>query len=482
MSAVTAPGSEALNGDADAAQATYSPGPPGESEKDGVVRKQMEFWFSPSNMRRDWYLRRQMDADGWLDPAIFLRFNRMKQLNASLPEVVEACKGSSLLEVSAPDETVSFGDSVGQSRVRRRVDISSHSEDAVTESEHSLIAENIPEGSSTDSVTKLFLAYGEVTYVWVSKPSAKDTVPYAIVSFRSIEAACAALDAFHANPPPSDNIGAMTVKTKVLWDALLSRRRASAVVVRISGLEGTIMWRDLWNELTSIMLSHSITMIYFLYKNGDDSCYITLPDQDSVDIALNTAFVTSPTLCGCDVKLHVLTDEAEQLAYWEIASRHQLERKMRRKRHMYAQSDRQSAGTNGDESSSRSHSYSYKSPAESKGPPRGVIVRVEGLPSTCGWRRLMSELNELGNVVFLNYKNEEESCFVRFVDAATSQRVVEKLSGDGPVMLLGSGVTASIVSGVEEDAYWERAAANRQRKKAMPLDGSSKESASAQRT
>jgi La domain/RNA binding motif/RNA recognition motif. (a.k.a. RRM, RBD, or RNP domain) len=477
----TAPGFEpsgnidTLDSDVDAAQAAYSPGPLGETAKAGIVRKQMEFWFSPSNMRRDWYLRRQMDDEGWLDPAIFLRFNRLKQLNASLPEVIDACKGSSLLEVSAPDETASFGDDVGQTRVRRSIDLPSFSAEAIAETECSLVVENLPEGATIDTIRDIFLRFGEVTYTWVSKPTSKDPSQYAIVSFPSIKAAGIALESYNNAPLPADVVGSMTVKTKALWDALISRQRNSSIVVRVSGLSADITWRDLWNELTILMRSHDITIVYFLYKNGDPSCYITLSDQDTADVVVNTVFSKTLMLCGCLVEPHLLTDEGEQQKYWENASVQMLERKKKKERSVRSNSPN-STTSPGSTSTGPGGKYSSTTTSSSdpNSPPQGVIVRMEELPLTVGWRRLMAELKSLGNVVFLNYQNESDVCYVRFGDAATASEVVAQLTSDNPVKLFDCTVTASILTGKDEEAYWQRAAAERLRKRTQQSEGANR--------
>ena len=46
-----------------------------------------EYYFSPRNLRNDWYLRQRMDAHGFVYLTVVANFNRVKELTAAAPRV-----------------------------------------------------------------------------------------------------------------------------------------------------------------------------------------------------------------------------------------------------------------------------------------------------------------------------------------------------------------------------------------------------------
>mmetsp|Transcript_25160 Transcript_25160/g.82548 ORF Transcript_25160/g.82548 Transcript_25160/m.82548 type:complete len:697 (-) Transcript_25160:430-2520(-) len=67
----------------------------------GAVRQQVEYYFSPENLVKDAFMRKQMDAEGFIPLVTIAGFNRVRTLtqgDATL--VIEALQGSSIVEVS----------------------------------------------------------------------------------------------------------------------------------------------------------------------------------------------------------------------------------------------------------------------------------------------------------------------------------------------------------------------------------------------
>lgn len=83
-----------------------------------AIRKQMEFYFSDSNIPRDRYLQKKIaeNTDGFVNISDLLTFNRLKELNATQASIVEALRPSKLLEVDKE-----------QSRVRRTTPLPANS-------------------------------------------------------------------------------------------------------------------------------------------------------------------------------------------------------------------------------------------------------------------------------------------------------------------------------------------------------------------
>ena len=72
------------------------------ADKD-AVRKQMEFYFSDANFRKDTFLRAaaEADADGYVPISTLLTFNKLKQLTIIPGEIVEAINGSQVCLASS---------------------------------------------------------------------------------------------------------------------------------------------------------------------------------------------------------------------------------------------------------------------------------------------------------------------------------------------------------------------------------------------
>lgn len=63
------------------------------------VLGQVEYYFSMQNLAMDFFLRQQMDLEGWIDIAMIASFNRIKSLTPDVTIVREVMDMSSLLEV-----------------------------------------------------------------------------------------------------------------------------------------------------------------------------------------------------------------------------------------------------------------------------------------------------------------------------------------------------------------------------------------------
>lgn len=422
---------------------------PDASIRADTIRRQMEFWFSPSNLKRDWYLRRLMDEDGWLDPTVFLKFNRLKQLEASLEEVVEACKLSDVLEVSVlPADGESIDENATQVRVRRSPEHPAFTaEEAAAESERSLIVENIQNIDSPDALRNAFSRYGDVTYSWISR--SKESPSYGIVSYKDAESSMAALDLY--NEAPLTDLGDISVSAKVVWDARRSRKRSNSAVIAIEGLSKFCSWRDVWNEVSVLYKSIGVNLEYFMYRNGDPACYTTVSGLEQANAVINELFQNGRMLSGCSVLARVLTEKDELEKYWDLASTHILERQRKKKERTKVQ------------------------PGQEMPHPQGVVVFVSGLPPRVEWRDLMGQFRQLGDVVFLTYKGGPD-CYVRFADSDMAMRAVACLTGDEPAPLCGATVDALVLEGEDERQYWKEAAESRRMRRTNRSEMGSMES------
>ena len=80
--------------------------PEGQKE---LIKNQIEYYFSEENLQRDFFLRRKMDAEGFLPISLIASFHRVQALTQDVHMVIEALSDSSMVEV------------VDQIKVRTRV-------------------------------------------------------------------------------------------------------------------------------------------------------------------------------------------------------------------------------------------------------------------------------------------------------------------------------------------------------------------------
>ena len=65
------------------------------------LRTQIEYYFSPQNLQKDFFIRSMMDDQGWVLATVIAQFNRVRRLTPDLTVVVGAVTGSSIVETSS---------------------------------------------------------------------------------------------------------------------------------------------------------------------------------------------------------------------------------------------------------------------------------------------------------------------------------------------------------------------------------------------
>ncbi|CAH0731115.1 unnamed protein product, partial [Brenthis ino] len=64
-----------------------------------LIKKQIEYYFSPDNLARDFFLRRKMSADGTIPVTLIASFHRVRALTADVQLVLDAIRDSDRLEL-----------------------------------------------------------------------------------------------------------------------------------------------------------------------------------------------------------------------------------------------------------------------------------------------------------------------------------------------------------------------------------------------
>ncbi|RVE42331.1 hypothetical protein evm_013005 [Chilo suppressalis] len=66
-----------------------------------LIKKQIEYYFSPDNLARDFFLRRKMAADGTIPVTLIASFHRVRALTADVQLVLDAIRDSDKLQLIA---------------------------------------------------------------------------------------------------------------------------------------------------------------------------------------------------------------------------------------------------------------------------------------------------------------------------------------------------------------------------------------------
>lgn len=435
-----------------------------EEEKINAIRQQMEFWFSSSNLRRDWYLRRQMDPSGWLDPAIFLLFNRVKQLNATVDDIIMACRSSTSLEVSSPaNDGSSFGDAAGQTRIRRSSELPDFRTSSDNEAERSLIVTGIGENADVKAMQTMFEPFAEVTYVRLYPRKDPDPDRRALVCFADAGTAERVCEEFLASPPEgAESIVVKRRRANSFGDAngesSYSGQRQRTTVFKIDGIPKDLNWRFV-NQSARGLFSGLVDnpMRYLLYNNGEGFCYVTVNDNDEANAVVDALVANGVVFEDTLATVHVLKEKEELATYWAAANENSALRRARR-------SERDGQATDGNYSN-------MKGPTVFGGNPAGVIVKLSKLPDSLRWQEIKGELQEKGRVVYLNHERGSGECFVRFSNPEEAQSVAQAFSGPDAALFFDAQVEAIVLVGDEEEEYWRRAEESRQKRLTRDTNG-----------
>lgn len=157
-----------------------------------AIKKQVEFYFSDSNFRKDTFLRTAAEADGegFVPIKVLLDFNKLKALTTDIAVVAEAVKES--------DSVVVDEDGL---RIRRSKSLPEH-DDSVA---RTLYVKGYPVDDSDvsiDSVTEQFSCYGNILMVRMRKDlETKGFKGSLFIEFETAESMLAAKSAANDGEP-----------------------------------------------------------------------------------------------------------------------------------------------------------------------------------------------------------------------------------------------------------------------------------------
>lgn len=160
-----------------------------------AIKKQVEFYFSDSNYRKDTFLKAaaETDPEGFIPIAVLLTFNRIKALSATVADIAGALVESEIVEISADG-----------SKIRRATPLPALD----TSKEQTLYVKGYPVDDTDvtiESIAEEFSKFGKVNMVRLRrKIGTKEFKGGCFIEFDTAEAVQAALAA--ANEPGSTEV------------------------------------------------------------------------------------------------------------------------------------------------------------------------------------------------------------------------------------------------------------------------------------
>lgn len=138
-----------------------------------AILKLMEFYFSDANLNKDRYLCKLIEQDPFVDLDIFLKFNKIRNLTQETCRIAKALKNSTILELSEDEK-----------KVRRTTPICKkvNMEDCV------IYVEGLTIDTDHDWLSNIFSRFGSVDYVSIPRyNNTKKIKGYAFVEFSKAE-------------------------------------------------------------------------------------------------------------------------------------------------------------------------------------------------------------------------------------------------------------------------------------------------------
>ena len=206
------------------------------------VRAQLSFWFSPSNLHKDRFLRSCLEADPsrWIQFSVLQTFRKIVALNGKKEHLRAAANGLRGLEVgclSPSTHSESCECSVrprnGAAGLKALLLAGCRTEDQRT-----VYVEPLPPSTTREALSELFAFFGPVQYISLPRFQSGVLKGFAFVEFESVDTAerCAA-----ASPLNSvTGIPTMTVIPRKKWAEAKARYNATAKRMRRSCPDGSL--------------------------------------------------------------------------------------------------------------------------------------------------------------------------------------------------------------------------------------------------
>lgn len=312
------------------------------------IRRQVEYYFSDSNLPRDRFLLAKMDENegSWVDIEVLLTFNKMKAIGASVDEVVVALDSSDFIEVNKSER-----------RLRRTTPVP----DSQEWHGRSLYAKGWiatdPE-PSIQAVETLFAPYGKVTSVrirrWGDESGSRHFKGSVFVEFENAEAMERAASDKHVIQVADPQSGERMDKELIVHDVdtyvsmkreesrekarKFKERKAARKAAMAQGVASQDPKKNVSHEVTRDFVKGLILSVdqvgenvsredlkeslerfgdiaWIDFERGQSAGYIRFAEASSASAAFTAISESQVQVSGKDFKALVLDGDAEQ-QYW----------------------------------------------------------------------------------------------------------------------------------------------------------------------
>eukprot|EP00729_Bicosta_minor_P000505 gene505-23935_t len=186
------------------------------AEQDSGLTEQLEFYFGDANLRRDRFLRAEIEGseDGFVQITVLQTFNKLKAAGVTVDEIAAAAKESTQLELDSSTST----------KIKRVLPLPPKRSE---ETDCTIYVERLPSSTTHASLKAMFAKYGAVLFVSLPRHLPPSRVVgikgFAFVEFGVAEHADAAVAALEPSITSKTAVRAMPKKE---WDRLKEEYKA----------------------------------------------------------------------------------------------------------------------------------------------------------------------------------------------------------------------------------------------------------------
>lgn len=379
----------------------------------------LEFWLSPTNLSKDRFLTNSMlRRDGWVPVSLFVSFKKVEAMHATEADVLAGlrCLHAPSLEFSTQDDhTTHVRIAGGLPEVKRLVD-----EVRADEDERTIYVETLRADATREHITETFKRFGEVAYVSMPRFPGGNCKGFGFVEFREVEAAKKALTSVRKGNLEVPRFPALRALPRAEWrrrkEQYKEERRANLAAARAKAGDASS--------------SHG----HRFPRDGEAQTSVKKNNQ-----ALEPR--PKPRPAALDTSPAVNEERQHQ-------------------------TDEAADANNGNEIEAVTElPLSFE---------RGLVVSISGLDKAkkkATRRALFQSLSEYGPVAYVEYSPRAPgTCKARFGSVYSAQAAVAALAPSGGGTVLSAVVTASVLSGEAETAYWASIHSHREARKKRKAD------------
>ncbi|GIL46268.1 hypothetical protein Vafri_3288 [Volvox africanus] len=153
------------------------------------VLRQVEFYFSDSNLPKDKFLKEQMDDDGFVNLNVIVAFQRMRdvlKVPTNDPAAVPPATLATVADILANSSTLQLDET--RTKIKRTTPLADENEIARAVDARSIYARPFPMESTVDAITEFFSSYAPVNCIRMRRHARSKSFKGSVfVEFGSLE-------------------------------------------------------------------------------------------------------------------------------------------------------------------------------------------------------------------------------------------------------------------------------------------------------